>query len=283
MDRANRRPNPGRERGAQPSACPAMTMMLTMMQCVMQQTAELLRALSQKSVAPPSTADSMIEAIKFGAQISGGKVPLDESEGGGVLDMLKGMVPYIPQIIAGLTGRSAAPAPRPAPAHPGVAPVPARPAIPGAVIPPQPAPVDPSAGVPPSAATPEDARALVMRRIVDEIRFSMNLPPSPKLFDHILDYIEAYMPEIVRQAEVLEGSTFAAYVVTLDPAFAGREDFFLALHKHLMESMEEPPIPANAPPPATFCRIYRLERTRIGYPQGGERLCRSSAGSFRAA
>jgi hypothetical protein len=160
---------------------------------------------------------------------------MDEGGEGGVMDLLKGLVPYVPQILAGLRGTPQAPPrqamppvphPVPAPVHPGVL-------------------VGPAAGTPgaPSLAPPADpaeaGRALVMARIVEEIKFILTLPPTPKLYDHVINYIDSYMPDIIRQAEVIEAETFASYVVTLDPAFSEKKQFFLDLHKHLLDSMEE--------------------------------------------
>ena len=85
----------------------------------------------------------------------------------------------------------------------------------------------------------EDPQVVILRRVVEEIKFVLTLPVTPKLRDHVIDYIDAYMPDILRQAEAVPADMFAAYVVGLDLAFSGREAFFIDLHKQYMASVEE--------------------------------------------
>lgn len=236
VDKVSRIINDSREKPVPPGVDPTVQLMMTMMQGVMQQNTALLQGIMTQKRESPGGNDSLLEAIKLGSALAGGKLPMEEGEGG-VMELLKGLAPYVPQIIASLTGRGGAPVPRP------VAPGSPRPAIAGAVPVPTPAPVAAPAGVPPA----EDARAMVMSRIVEEIKFILTLPASPKLYDHVINYIDSYMPDLLRQAEVVEGETFASYVVTLDPSFSGNKQFFLDLHKHYMEGMEEvgPDDPVN--------------------------------------
>jgi hypothetical protein len=102
----------------------------------------------------------------------------------------------------------------------------------------------------------EDANTVILRRVVDEIKFVLTLPVTPKSREHVINYIESYMPDILKQAEAAPADLFAAYVVTLDPAFAGYENFFMDLHRQYMASLEQEPdgepsisSPANPVPP----------------------------------
>ena len=204
-----------------------MTTMLTGMQA---QNLEMLKLLMAKKEEPKGGNDALMDAIKLGVSISGGKVPFEEGEGG-IMELLKPLIPHIPAVLSMLTGKGP-PRPvlnRPATSVPVPAPVPA--SAPASVLemPPQ------------GSATPEDAQALVMRRIVDEVKFVMSLPPTPKLREHVIDYIDAYAPDILRQAEMTTAELFAGYVVTLDAAFAGQEAFFIDLHKQYMAGLQEEP------------------------------------------
>jgi hypothetical protein len=203
---------------------PSITLLTTVLTGMMAQNTALLQGMMTQRNTPPPAQDNtaMIEAVKLGVSVAGGKLPFEEGEGGGWVEILKGLAPYVPQLIAGLRGAPPVAPMRRAPVAPH--PLPATPA---------------AAGVITAAVPPTDPRALVMARIVEEIRFVLTLPPTPKLYDHVIDYIDAYMPEIIKQAEVIEAETFADYVVTLDPAFTERKQFFLDLHKHLLSSMEE--------------------------------------------
>lgn len=214
-------------------ADPVATMMMAMMTGMQQQNTELLKILMTPKAAEKGANETMLEAIRLGSALAGKELPGD-TEGGGLVEMLKPLIPMIPQLLQMLTGK-AQPA-RPV-ARPGVPPVP-RP-LPGA--PPAPAV---TAGVPPDVPPVEDAQAVIMRRVLDEIKFSLTLPASPKLYEHVINYIDAYAPDLLQQAEIAPADMFANYVVALDPAFAGREQFFLDLHKFYMSSiLEEPEIP----------------------------------------
>jgi hypothetical protein len=233
IDRAANLMERGKPVEAPKGADPTVALLTTVLTGMMAQNTALLQGVMQQRKEPAGDSNALMEAIKLGSALAGGKVPLGEEEPGGIMDIIKSLGPYVPQIIASLTGRGSAP-PAAQPANRQMTPA-NRTMIPGVPSVPLPAVVE----VPQRPANPEDARAVVMRRIVDEIRFSLQLPPTPKIYDHIIDYIDAYMPEIIRQAEVIEGETFAAYVVTLDPAFTDHKQFFLDLHKHLLESMGE--------------------------------------------
>jgi hypothetical protein len=220
-----------------------LTVMLTGMQ---QQNLEMLKIMmTQRQAAPQGGNEALLEAIKLGSALAGGKVPLEEGEGG-IMELLSGLKPYIPQIVSLITGfftqrQPQVPMVRPLINRPGmVVPKP----LPPNVVPPVPE------AVPSAPPTPEDAQAVVMRRIVEEIKFVLTLPVTPKSREHVINYIDAYMPDILKQAEAAPADMFAAYVVTLDPAFAGHESFFMDLHRQYIGLLEEEPgDPANPDPP----------------------------------
>jgi hypothetical protein len=210
-------------------ADPAVTMMMSMITGMQLQNTELMKIMMTQRNEKPGGNDALIEAIKLGSALAGGKLPVEEGEGG-IMEMLKPLIPAIPQILAMLTGKG----PRPPVLTRPVTNVPPHPV-------PAPAPVSSEVlaehvQVPP---TPEEAKALVMGRIVDEVKFVLSLPVSPKLREHVIEYIESYAPDILRQAEVTTPELFAGYVVTLDPAFAGKEQFFIDLHKQYISGLEE--------------------------------------------
>lgn len=173
--------------------------------------------------------DTIMEAIKLGSHLAGGKLPIEESEEG-LGGIIRGLAPVIAPIIHRLMGAvpqppaTLAPAPRPG-AH--VPPPPPSPALPGA---PEPVPV-------PVSAPAEDIRSIVMRRITDEIAFTLRLPATPRLYGHIIDYIDAYAPDLLLMAQNYNADEFVAYVVGLDPRFTGREEWFRGLYAYLMEEV----------------------------------------------
>ena len=227
MDRGPK--EPAAPKGADPMIA-VMTAMITGMQA---QNLELLKLIMAPKPQEKGANETMLEAIRLGSALAGKELPGDGG-GEGIMDMIKPLVPMIPQLLQMLTGKGA-------PARPVLrpgAPVPPRP-LPGAAIPPA-VPIA-TAGVPPEVPVVEDAQTVIQRRVMDEIRFSLTLPPSPKLFEHVLNYIDAYMPDLLQQAEVAPADLFAGYVVTLDPSFAGREQFFMDLHKFYKASIEEEP------------------------------------------
>jgi hypothetical protein len=220
---------------------PTVTVMLTMIQGLQNQNTELLKGMMTRREAPGGN-ESLLEAIKLGSMLSGGKLPIEEGDGG-ILDIIKGLGPYVPQIIAMLSGKGPHPATHP-PRMPGASPVAPRPLPPAASrsasLPPA-MPSGPAEVIEAPPAVAEDPQAVIMRRVVDEVKFVLTLPATPKLREHVIEYIDAYMPDILRQAEIVPAEMFAAYVVTLDPAFAGQEAFFIDLHKQYMAGMEEEP------------------------------------------
>jgi hypothetical protein len=246
VDKVGRIINDAREKPGTDPMVGVLTVMLTGMQ---QQNTEMLKIMMQQKQAPAQGGnESLLDAIKLGVSISGGKVPMEEGEGG-FMEILSSLKPYVPQIISFLTARQ--------PAVPGARPVPGRP---GVVVP-RPLPV--SAGAPPVLPPPEtavppveDARTVIMRRVVDEIKFVLTLPITPKAREHVINYIESYLPDVLQQAEIVNAEMFAAYAVTLDPAFAGQENFFMDLHRQYMSSLDQEPSgelmdgsPANPVPP----------------------------------
>jgi hypothetical protein len=236
VEKVNQVMNSNKEKPVEKGADPAMSMMVTIMQGMMAQNTALLQGMMQNRKEPAGGNSDLLEAIKLGSALAGGKLPVEEGEGG-ILDMLKPLIPAIPQILQLLTGKG----PRPPVLNRPATPVPPRPVPPGAIPPAAPAVLEEAAGVPPPVSDP---RAVVMARIVDEVKFVLTLPPSPKLYEHVIDYIDSYMPELLQQAEMTTPEIFASYVATLDPAFAGREEFFMNLHKQYMAGMEAPGEPA---------------------------------------
>jgi hypothetical protein len=218
-------------------ADPMVTVMTGMIAGLQQQNTELLKLLMTPKPESKGANETMLEAIRLGSALAGKELPGGE-ESGGIAEMIKPLMPYIPQILAMLTGKGIPVRP---PMRPG-APVTPRP-LPGA------APAVPAvtAGVPPEAPPemppPEDAKAVILRRIVEEIKFNLTLPPSPKLYEHVINYIDAYMPDLLLQAEIAPPEIFAGYVVTLDPAFVGHEEFFMNLHKFYTAAISEEPVP----------------------------------------
>jgi hypothetical protein len=237
VDKVGRIINDARDKPGTDPMVGVLTVMLTGMQ---QQNTEMLKIMMEQRHAPAQSGnESLLEAIKLGSALAGGKIPLEEGEGG-IVELLSGLKPYIPQIIGFFTQRQ--------PQVPGRLPI----NRPGMVVP-RPMPANAALpATPPAPETPpgpEDVRAMVMRRIVDEIKFVLTLPVTPKLREHVIDYIEAYLPDILKQAEVAPADMFAAYVVTLDPSFAGHEDFFMDLHRQYIGLLEEEPgEPANPVP-----------------------------------
>jgi hypothetical protein len=226
VDKVGRIINDARDKPGTDPMVSVLTVMLTGMQ---QQNTEMLKIMMAQRQAPsPGGNESLLEAIKLGSALAGGKIPLEEGEGG-IMELLSGLKPYIPQIIGFFTQRQGQPV-RPPMNRPGMVvprPMPANTALPATPL------------VPETPPGPEDVRAMVMRRIVDEIKFVLTLPATPKLREHAIDYIEAYMPDILRQAEAAPADMFAAYVVTLDPAFVGQEAFFKDLHRQYMSSLDQ--------------------------------------------
>jgi hypothetical protein len=239
VDKVGRIINDARDKPGTDPMVGVLTVMLTGMQ---QQNTEMLKIMmTQRQAAPQGGNEALLEAIKLGSALAGGKVLPEEGEGG-IVELLSGLKPYIPQIIGFFTQRQPqVPMGRPLINRPGmVVPKP----LPPNVAPPVPA------AVPPAPSTPEDAQAVVMRRIVEEIKFVLTLPVTPKSREHVINYIDAYMPDILKQAEVAPADMFAAYAVTLDPAFAGQESFFMDLHRQYIGLLEEEPgDPANPVPP----------------------------------
>lgn len=231
VDKISRIINDARDKPAIPGVDPMVSVLTVMLTGMQQQNTEMLKIMMQQRAAPAVGGnDALMEAIKLGSALAGGKLPMEEGEGG-ILGLLGELKPFIPQIIAAF-------------AKPGQA----RPVLtrPGVVVPkPMPAPAPPGILNPlPSpevstVPTVEDVNALLMRRIVEEIKFILTLPMTPKLREHVIEYIESYKPDILQQAEVVNADAFAAYVVTLDPAFAGHESFFIDLHKQYMAGMED--------------------------------------------
>lgn len=226
VDRANQMLNP---QSPAKGVDPVFTLMMTMMQGMNDQNKILMEAMVNNRRESGGDNSALIEAIKLGSALSGGKLPIEEGEGT-IGEILKQLAPVLPQLIAGLLGRVPASSPRPAPPR-GSVPIPAPAAVPAAAVP-------PSLAAPAAPAVPEDARALVLRRIVEEVRFTLKLPMTPKLREHVINYIDAYMPDILQQAESTTAELFAAYAVTLDPEFAGKEQFFIDLHKQYMTGLE---------------------------------------------
>jgi hypothetical protein len=238
VDKVSRIINDSREKPATPGVDPTIQVMLTMLQGMQAQNTALLQGiLSQRREAAPGGNESLLEAIKLGSALAGGKIPLEEGEGG-LVELLKPLIPHIPAVIAMLTGKG--PQPQPPIVRGPVQPRPLPPHAAGssAAGVPLPGPVPPVA-----VAVTEDPQALVMRRIVDEVKFVLTLPATPKLREHVINYIDSYNPDILRQADVVPADMFAAYVVSLDPAFAGQEAFFIDLHKQYMAGMDETPEP----------------------------------------
>jgi hypothetical protein len=207
-------------------ADPTITLLTAMLTGMQQQNTELLKFMMAPKPESKGANETMLEAIRLGSALAGKELP-GEADAGGLVEMIKPLMPYIPQILAMLTGKGA---PRPVPSTvvprplPGSTPVPA---VTAGV---------PSEGPPP----PEDAQAVIMRRVMDEIRFSLTLPATPKLYEHVINYIDAYAPDLLQQAEIAPADMFVKYVVSLDPAFAGREAFFTELHQFYMASIAEP-------------------------------------------
>lgn len=226
MRRVDRGDNDGK------SSDPMIALMTIMMNGMRDQNTMLQKMLLERREAPEKTeSSSLLEAIKLGSALSGGKLPIEEGEGG-LVESLKSLVPYIPQVLSLLTGRKGAPPPGAA-VGPKPLPLPAHPSA-----------AAPTAETPTSPAPPvQDARAVIMARVLDEIKFVLSLSPSPKAYEHVVEYIETYAPDILQQAELTTPELFSAYVVTLDPSFIGREDFFIALHKHYMAGLEGSPDP----------------------------------------
>lgn len=203
-----------------------ITMMMTMMTGMQNQNTELLKIMmTQRNEPKGGDNDSLLEAIKLGSALAGGKLPIEEGEGG-IGEILKSLTPILPQIIQGLMGKGGprpAPVTRPATSHP----VPGVP-VPGVVT----EPVPPEVLAAHTVAA--DPAMIVRQRIVDEVKFVLALPPSPKLYEHVISYIDAYAPDILQQAEIAPEEVFVSYIVGIDPAFVGHEDFFRNLHRMYM-------------------------------------------------
>lgn len=172
----------------------------------------------ESTPARSGTLSELMEAVKLGKMLSEGKLP-DE---GTLTDKL---IEALPAFLDALAQRGQARGVMPAPAAPlHVHPGPQLP--PGATPPP-----------PPPAPSPAH---IGMERIMNEINFCLNQVENGKLYDHLINYIENYMPGSIDEVLGQTEDAFLAFVYSLNPEYKAREPFFRNLYKYVHTNFSEP-------------------------------------------
>lgn len=212
----------------------------TLMDGMQKQSAAMMSAFAQlasaqrTAAAPPVGMESLLSAIKIGAELSGGKVPgADEEEG--LIGLLKPMLPQLVPILLkafGTATPAVAPGARALPAHTGAAVSPKPPPPPGAAE---------GAAAAPAAAVPEPMAQRRYELVVAEIAYALSFPALswPELFPGLGDYIDGKFPGSLEDLKKKTDEEVAVYIKSLYPAFAERLDFFLAFRDYLKKEEEE--------------------------------------------
>ena len=211
LDRASRMMNPpAPERNV---GMDQNTMMFLEMFRESQKTNALLMQTIMSGQSKQSTpASDMIELIRLGADLKEGRLPGSDDD-----DSMSGMLgKFAPVIAAVLGGAQTQAQPQPQPTRAALPP--AQPIL---------------AQTPKPQPTTEE---VITRRVVDEIVFMSSFPLEADetkrndRLDHVLNYIEAYTPDILRQAAGIDATTFLSMIQPLHPALSDRGEFLTALH-----------------------------------------------------
>ena len=165
-----------------------------------------------------STFTDLRDMAKFLQDYKDGKI--DE---GGETSLTDAIVRSLPDLAAAFARRGGPP----------VSPVP-----PGAAVPKLPAPPPPGGPSAPPGNAPPNPMAVSFNRVLEEIRFCLTRTETEQVYEHLLNYVENYMPgsieEMVNQSE----DAYVAWVMQFDPSFPARESFFRNVHKYALKTSQ---------------------------------------------
>jgi hypothetical protein len=200
----------------------------TLITNMQQQNTALLTALAnlaqgrKESAAPAGSLESVVEAIRLGANLAGGKIPGEDAEDG-LIGLLKPLLPQILPLLSKLVSPAGGPA------------VPPKGALPPAKVPPPPPP--PAAPSQPA----ENVDPLIQRKymlVLEELRDAVALPPVAwgDVFDYLAEYIDRKFPGSIEDMMGKTDEELKKHIEMLYPEFASRTDFFIAFRDHIKQN-----------------------------------------------
>lgn len=195
----------------------ATSIMALVMKMTMETNNTLMRILLErdKQPVPKTPVSEMMDIFKMGLNMGQGK-PLDDSEESLTDSVLKAL----PSIVEMLKGSQAA----------------RRPVAPGRGLPPPPPPAPAVSG----PAPPEAIGATAMGRIIGEIAFCLEQPETSRIYSHIAEYTENYLPGSIDEILAQSEDEYVSFVLKLHPAFPSRESFFRNLYRFVKAEYGEP-------------------------------------------